>query len=126
MVTGLSGMNCSSGEDVSKATAKRVVTLVVGRCATRLTAVSTSRASANRFISLLTGGGFRDVYDGMLRGLVAMKLERNVGLPLAAAEHFLIELVLPGSIGAAGSEKLRSLLEGRAGLRFTLVVMFPV
>jgi hypothetical protein len=54
----------------------------------------------NRKRRLLAGGGFRDRGDWMLLGSMLVELKGDMRLAFAAAEYFLIELVLARRIGA--------------------------
>jgi hypothetical protein len=62
----------------------------------------------------------------MLRGLVLVKLEGNVSLALAAAEHLLIQVVVRGGIAVLPADEFGSALQRRARLGFTFAVVFPI
>jgi len=74
----------------------------------------------------LASGRLRDLLDRMLRGLMLVKFEGDVRLALAAAKYFLFELVLGWDCAPIPTDQFRPLLEGRAGLRFTFIVVLPI
>jgi hypothetical protein len=69
---------------------------------------------------------FRHLDDRVLRGLMLLQLEGDMSLALAAAKHFLFELVLGRYCAPIPPDRFRSLLEGRAGFGFTFMVVFPI
>jgi hypothetical protein len=74
----------------------------------------------------LAGGGFYFFRDWVLRGLVLVKFERDVRLALAAAEHFLIEMVVRGGVAVRQPDELGSAPYGRIRFGFTFAVVFPI
>ncbi len=62
----------------------------------------------------------------MSQRLMAVELERDMRLTLAATEHLLIETVSYRGITALPSDQVRSPFYGRFRLGLTLVVVFAI
>ena len=62
----------------------------------------------------------------MLRALMLVQLERNMRLPLPAAKHFLVQLVLRRGVAARPSHHFSSLLDGRVRLRPAFLIVFTI
>ena len=62
----------------------------------------------------------------MLGSLVLVEFESQVRLPLPAAEHFLTELILTGSVAPMPTDEFSSLLDSRVRFGFAFVAVFPM